>query len=219
MYVIIDSNDNNRIVLGPMEWKPKYFSLVLSDEYDQEITVSQGSANLVPFEVISGVVIRECDTSYPDVDPDIEEYSGPSWTVHANGSATAVWGKVDKPLHIIKDNFLAKASAERYVRETTSFKVTINGIEYTQSTAFGDRGIFTLLLAYVLKPNTSINWKFLEGFVVLNKSNIEILLNAYNDHIQSNFTWGKRKVDTIKASTTKEQIKAIEIAPPKPKGL
>ena len=121
MYVIIDSNDNNRIVLGPMEWRPKYFSLVLSDEYDQEIAVSQGSANLVPYEIISGVVIRECDTSYPSIDPDIEDYSGPSWTVHANGSATAVWGKVDKPLHIIKDNYRARAAAERYNKETTSF--------------------------------------------------------------------------------------------------
>ena len=219
MYVIIDSNDNNRIVLGPMEWRPKYFSLVLSDEYDQEIAVSQGSANLVPFEIISGVVIRECDTSYPSIDPDIEDYSGPSWTVHANGSATAVWGKVDKPLHIIKDNYLAKAAAERYNKETTSFKVVIGGKEYTQITSRDDRGIFILLMNSILTPNKTLSWKFVEGFVDLAKADVTAVLTAYVNHVQTRFDWEKTKLDTIKASTTKEQIKVIEIAPPKPKGF
>lgn len=211
MFVIIDNNDNNRIIIGPMEWKPKYFSFALSEEYDQEITVNLSDQSLVPYEVIPGVFIRECDTSYSSIDPETQDYAGPSWTLHANGSATAAWVATDKALHNIKGFFNNQAASERYKKEVTPFKITIDGTEYTQGTAREDRSIFTLLLAYVMKPNIPIYWKFQEGFVLLNKQSIEALLNTYNDHIQTNFVWEKDKITAVNNSTTKEEIKAIEI--------
>ena len=122
-------------------------------------------------------------------------------------------------MHIIKDNYLARAAAERYNKETTSFKVVIGGKEYTQITSRDDRGIFILLMNSILTPNKTLSWKFVEGFVDLAKADVTAVLTAYVNHVQTRFDWEKTKLDTIKASTTKEQIKVIEIAPPKPKGF
>lgn len=215
MYVIYDTNDNNRIILGPIDWRPKFFSTILSEEYEQNINVIVEDRNRVPYEIISGVFVRECDTQYPDADPDTEDMVGPTWQFHANGSATATWTKTDKPLHIIKNIHFDHAAQERYKKEVGGFKHTINGKEYTISTSREDRSMFLLgmRLNFMPKvtPNATIKWKFQEGFADLNRAQVEELLLAYISYIQGQFEWENTIRNRVRDSLNKDSIKAIEI--------
>ena len=64
MYVITDHNTQNFVILGPIEWKPRYISDILSDELDQDIVITKDDESRVPFDVAPGVTIRDTSNCY-----------------------------------------------------------------------------------------------------------------------------------------------------------
>jgi hypothetical protein len=216
MYVITNHNEGNFVILGPMRWKSRYFSEILSDELDTEIVITQADESRVPFEPVPGVKIRKCNETYEDINSKIHSHDGPFWTYHSDTEeyqATANWVKKDKPIVIVKSELKAIAASERWKKESLGVDVTIQGQTVWCDTSRGNRDVF--LQKYTLMgENDVIGWKFPgDTWLTLTKSELGLIVSTGATYIQGCFDWEANLAATIDACTTLEELDAIEIVP------
>lgn len=211
MYVITDHNTQNFVILGPIEWKPRYISDVLSDELDQDIVVTRADESRVPFDVVPGVTIRKCTTVYADINTKIHKFDGPFWTyddANTEVQAVASWTQGDKDIGIVKSELKSVIADIRWTKENKGITLTIQGTDVWCDTSRGNRDIF--LQKYTLMPdNTTINWKFPSGWLELSKTELGTIVTEGANYIQTCFDWEASKSALIDACTTLAELDAL----------
>lgn len=212
MYVITDHNNGNFVILGPIEWKPRYISDVLSDELDQDIVVTREDEARVPFEVIPGVKVRKCTSEYATINPKIHRHEGPFWSyddANTEIQAIAAWEERDKPIEEVKANLRAKVADLRWKRELVGVTLTIQSTEVWCDTSRGNRDIF--LQKYTLMgDNDIINWKF-PGDIWLNltKTDLGYIVSEGATYIQTCFDWEANEVNIINNCADLAELDAL----------
>lgn len=217
MYVITDHNTQNFVILGPIEWKPKYISDILSDELDEDIVVTRDDEARVPFDVVPGVTIRKCISVYEELNPKIHRHEGPFWVYNdANTEiqAVATWEQRDKSLGEVKSNLKNDVSNIRWTKEAKGVTLTIQGIEVWCDTARVNRDIF--LQKYTIMPdNTTINWKFQSNvWLELTKAELGTIVSEGSMYIQSCFDWEAEQSTIIDNCTTLAELDALVFIEP-----
>ena len=215
MYVITDhNNDANFVILGPIEWKPRYISDILSDELEEDIVVTQADAFRVPFEPAPGVKIRKCTTSYEDgINGKIEMLAGPFWTYDDENTeiqAVASWIKKDKPIDLVKSELKSLVAEERWKKEAKGVTLTIQETEVWCDTSRGNRDIF--LQKYVMMgDNDTIRWKFPSCWLDLSKPELGYIVSEGSKYIQECFNWESDKNIEIDSCSTLQELDDVEI--------
>lgn len=212
MYVITDHNNGNFVILGPIEWKPRYISDVLSDEFDENITVTKEDALNVPYDIIPGVTARKCECVYEDINPKIHRHEGPFWVyddANTEIQAVATWENRDIPIDQVKSDLKNKVADLRWKKEAKGVTLTIQGTEVWCDTSRGNRDIF--LQKYSIMPdNTTINWKFLNNvWLELAKTELGTIVMEGSTYIQSCFNWEAERSAVIDNCTTLAELDAL----------
>jgi len=216
MYVITDHNTQNFVILGPIEWKPRYMSDILSDELDQDIVITREDESRVPFDVVPGVTIRKCISVYEEINAKIHRHEGPFW-VYDDGNteyqATATWEQRDKSLESVKADLKNLVADLRWKKEGKGVTLTIQGTEVWCDTSRGNRDIF--LQKYTIMPdNTTINWKFQNAWLELTKAELGTIVTEGSTYIQSCFDWEAAQSVIIDNCTTLAELDALVFAEP-----
>ena len=212
MYVITDHNNGNFVILGPIEWKPRYISDILFDELDEEVAVTKEDEARVPYEVLPGVKVRRCETTYEEINSKIHTLDGPFWEYDDENEdvhAVARWIKKDKPLDAVKLEQKAIVADLRWNRENNGVNLTIQDTDVWCDTSRGSRDIF--LQKYMLMGETdTARWKFPNDiWLNLSKSELGYIVSEGSQYIQSCFDWESTWAETIDACSTLEELDAL----------
>jgi len=209
MYVITHHHDYDEVLLGPINWNPRFIASVLRTDLDLDFTPSilASDEQRVPYEVLPNVWIRKVTTVNEDINPKIHTLMGPYWTYNGT-EAVAEYRKQDKPLDIVKAELKQIVTAKRYEKEVAGIKVTIQGVEVTVDTARDNRDVF--VQKYLLMSDTdTVEWKFPETWLTLTKSDLGLAVQGGVAHVQSQFSWENTKHNEIDACASLDDLDAI----------
>jgi len=206
MYVVVNQNEGNRIMLGPLgEWNPRFISAMLTQDLEQPIKLVLEDVNRVPFDVVPGVSIKFCDTNYEQIDPIIDRHEGPFWTFNSDGTLTANWVRQDKNLDLSKGEVIQKLAAVRWEREESGANVIVQGTTVTVDTRRESRDIFVQKLT-LMKDDETVVWKFPEGWLTLTKPELSNVVAAGASHVQQQFEWEANLTNTIASITNRQDL-------------
>lgn len=198
MYVITHHHDYDEVLLGPIEWNPKFIASVLRSDLDLPYTptVLASDTQKVPYEILPNVWVRRVTNVSEEYNPKIQTLIGPYWSYNENQEAIATYVAQNKPLDIVKAELKQEVAAERYKKEIAGVKVTIQGQEVTVDTNRGDRDIFVQKYLLMTDGDT-VQWKFPEGWLTITKAELGTIVSAGAAHVQSVFDWESTKTSEI----------------------
>jgi hypothetical protein len=206
LYAIVHKG---RVVLGPLAWAQKYYTDVLKIRHRIQANIPGQAPETLPYVINEETEIREVQEVKPGLDEMTQYYYGPLWDLTGD-VIIANYEVMDHDIGISRNNFRAVAAFERYKKEISNVKATIQSKEVTLDTSRDGRAIF--LQRYSLMGDSEVvNWKFPEGWLQLTKLELGSAVQAGLTHIQSAFDWEKDINDQIDAANTAEELHAIEI--------
>lgn len=206
LYAIVH---RGRVVLGPLAWAQKYYTDVLKIRHRIQANIPGQAPETLPYVINEETEIREVQEVKPELDAMTQYHYGPLWDLTGD-VIIANYEVMDQQIDFSRNNFRAVAAFERYKKEISNVKTTIQGKEVTLDTSRDGRAIF--LQRYSLMGDSDIvNWKFPEGWLQLTKSELGAVVQAGLTHIQAAFDWEKDINDQIDAANTAAELRAIEI--------
>jgi len=213
MYVITDHNNGNFVILGPIEWRPRYISDILFDELQEEVNITKEDEARVPFEPVDGIKIRKCQTIFEEINEKIERHEGPFWEYDDEDpdiQATATWRKTDKSLEVVKSEQKAIVADLRWEKENVGINLTIQETKVWCDTSRDGRDIF--LQQYLLMGDTDVvRWKFPNNtWLTLSKAELGYIVQEGALYIQSCFDWESDWAKTIDNCISLEELGALK---------
>lgn len=204
-YILVENRTT--VLLGPMPWRHRFFQSELNDlEIEYTISPTEPNAHLSINDNIEIFPVEKINV--PEHNTLHQQLAGPFWT-YDNNVAIGTYHVAEKEEHIIKNELKALTASERYTREVSGTKITIQDIEISLPTDRESRNVFFQKLIS-MNENDTIQWKFNEGWLTLNKSEMNAVVDVITNHVQSHYDWEKDKIDEIENATT-EQLKNIVI--------
>ena len=214
-YVVTDHNSQDFVLLGPIEWKPRYIATIVGDEIGETLpTLTDDDKARIPYDIVPGIRIRECNT----VEVVQENYNtklhyllGPTWTYHADGTATATWTQTDKDINLVKADLRNIIAQNRYKKEIEGFVTSLNGSDVYVNTSRELRDTYHFR-AVTMSDTDTVSWKFTDNLILsLSKTDLMNLTSLIHNHVQQWFDWETGKVTEINNCTTLDQLKNIEL--------
>lgn len=109
-----------------------------------------------------------------------------------------------RTLAAAKTQKLAALAAERYKRET-------GGVAGVMTDAVSQSKLTGAWLRVQRKPGTTIRWKGKDGWMTVNKSQVEALVDTVSDHVQACFDAEFAHDEAINALTTIDAVDGYDI--------
>jgi hypothetical protein len=201
------------VLLGPIEWRARFIQSELNDLVDSgekatPYTISPSESGYIDcgdgFEIFPIVASQGSDHN-----PIYQQLAGPFYTYDDN-QASEVYNVLDRDIPYVKQSLKQLAKIERQRKQLLGTTVTINGTGVSLLTDADELANFVSLLSSI--GESSVNWKFKEGFVTLVKANVQSIVDAIRSHIQTQFDWEKTIGETIDAASDVDTLKAIVIS-------
>ena len=152
--------------------------------------------------------ILPCREIYPSYNLKIEWLSGPIFQIDEN-LVIATYEAKPLDLDIAKGNLIDKLPSARYAKEVQSINIELNDLVLTISTDRETRAVYANKL--IGMGENTINWKFPEGWLTLNKADLEYIIQQIDLAVQEAFDWELSKLNEIKVCKTLEEIDKIVI--------
>jgi hypothetical protein len=211
LYVLVDGQ---YVVNGPRNWNARSFQSTLSDDYEINYVFPMQKDDLEPIVINDTLRILPASLTYPNYNPKIEYCDGPYWT-YDNNFAAGTFEVKDQPIDFVKSTLKDIVSSNRYNKEIAGTTTTIQGIEVFIDTSRTNRN--TYVNAYNLMADTdTVNWKFNEGWLVLTKAEMKLVVDAGANYVNAQFEWESSKVQEIDSCTTLEELNAVDLGYPVP---
>lgn len=209
MFLVIEKTHDGMdfVHLGPMNWRPRLFQSVITDDLEIDYTLPLSNDNN------EAIIINDIARIIPVTDvgvtgsynPKIQQLVGPYYNFFETYAEH--YQKVeDKPLDVIRSELKSVIASNRYRYEIMGTSVTIQNQTINVLTTREDRGLY--LQAYQLGKD-NVNWKFGDTFLILSNSDLGIIVNAVVNHIQSAFDWESGKCIEIDSAITLEELDAL----------
>lgn len=205
MYVI---TQHDLVVLGPMQWNTRMFNSVIEDDCDTIVNIKQSDVNRLPLIFENNIKIRRCVESRSAMNEKTQMYGGPFWSF-TDTTGRATYTTINKPIELVRENLKKDLASNRYRVEVSGVKTIIQGLEVTVETDRESRNIFVQQLL-LMPDNGAVKWKFPEGWLSLNKSELGVCVAAGVAHVQAAFSWESEVVALIESATI-ETILGIDI--------
>lgn len=204
---------NNEIKVGPRDYHRIPFLEYMIEEklvfsIDSVPVNYNGSDPIVLGDNLSIVAVTGEKPAY---NYSTEQLEGPFYTITPT-LITENYTIADRPIDIAKNILKSDLSANRYNEETKPIKVIIQEIEITVNTDRTlDRYVWDRIYSRMNEGDTR-QFKFSNDlWINLTKSDVNLIANAVDNHIQSVFDWESGLVQQIDAATTKAELEAINI--------
>jgi hypothetical protein len=207
IYVLIN---NNQVINGPRAWNYRSFESTLEDDLEITTKLPLQKTDNDPIIIDEDTKILPATLIYQDYNPKIQYLNGPFWEF-SDTLATGTFVIEPNNIDAVKNDLISKVAANRYAKEISGVKVTIQNTEVTIDTARGNRDIF--VQKYLLMSDTdTVQWKFPECWLTLTKSDLGLIVSTGATFVQEQFNWEEGKVVEIKACTTLEELDAVILA-------
>jgi hypothetical protein len=108
---------------------------------------------------------------------------------------------------VAKERKLTELAAYRYNRETAGITVNGSQIKTDRESQATITGAFTLA---AINPDMEFNWKAVNGFLNINKVQLQAIAVAVGQHVQACFSREKVHAQAISALTTAEEVEAYD---------
>jgi hypothetical protein len=207
MYVIIN---NNRVILGILPWKAKYFRDVLKIRHKITVTLpeTEPDSSEFPYIIDENTVIKRAEENRSDnINPMTEYYYGPLWEF-VDDKVIANYEVKIQDLDSAKGNYRQKAAMLRYENEVSGTKITIDDVEHFIETSRDARAKY--IEKYIMMGDDPISWKFREGWQTITKQNMLDIVHAVDAHVQGTFDEELDLVEQVNAATSIESLLNIE---------
>ena len=210
MYALVH---NNQVIITQEVWNPRMINVTLEEEFNITRRVLLAEEKDVPIIIDENTKLLNYYEVKPDYNNKIEWLDGPIYEIMSD-SVVATFVKKPLDLSIAKDNLKKLLPQARWVKESKLLNISLQDDIHTVST---DREVRTLLASKLATiGDGTVNWKFNEKWLTLNKAEIEEILHQIEQQVQHAFDWEYAKTLEIDACTTLEEIDAIKIYnPPK----
>jgi hypothetical protein len=216
MYVITHHHQYDEVLLGPIEWRPSFIASVLQSDLDLNFkpNVLMSDEQRVPFSLDfnSNVRIRKYAEVREEINPKIQRHEGPFWS-YTDDVATGTYTAANKGLNLIKGEQKNLVTSERYNKEVSGTKVTIQGQEVFVDTSRNGRTVYNEKYQ-LLADSETINWKFNQIWLTLTKEELKQIVDVVNAHVQSSFDWEMSKHNEIETLSTHEELDAFTFVEP-----
>lgn len=199
------------VVLGIIPWNNQYITDVLRSRYRVvvDIPFDEPEESEFPFLVNEHITIYRAEEDRPtQINPMVEYYYGPTWDLVDN-KMIARYQVLPLEVENAKQNYRDLAAQMRYNREISGTSIEINGAVYRIKTARGERSKYIEKFV-TLSGDSTISWKFNEGWVTLTKQQLLSVVNAIDSHIQSAFDFERELVEAIDSSNSLDDLLNIE---------
>jgi hypothetical protein len=114
----------------------------------------------------------------------------------------------DLSINTAKNNLKQIVANNRWTKENASIDRQVGPYNLTIYTDRGSRTAYTQALVFAT-DTYSAQWKFPQGFVTLNKAELQTVVDEVVDYVQSCFDWESDKVSEIDSKTTIEELEQI----------
>lgn len=209
LYTLIRSN---QIVTGPREWSPRYFEYFLKTECGIDATVAETPVDsALMFDASTGIFPTYFDDT-PVVDEKFEQLAGPKFYFDEFGNHHAQYYALEYDKPVIVQNLKSQVAQSRWIWETQPIIRTVQG---RQLTLYTDREARTTYIqAFTTADDSYVaTWKFPQGFVTLNKQDLQLIITEINTHVQNCFNWEANKNAEIDSKSTVAELRDIILIP------
>jgi hypothetical protein len=208
LYAIVHKN---RVIVGPLAWARKYFTEVLKIRHRIDSSIPETAPVEFPFVVDENTAIYEAVENQPPIDSMIQCYHGPHWDTTQN-PVVANYDVFDHDIETARNNFKTQASFERYKKEVSGTKVTLNDVEVSLSTVRGSKEPYIQKLLS-MEDDEVCKWKFENVWMNLTKEDLKFIIKAIDTHVQSTFDWEADihdQLDTINVLVDLHTVEIVE---------
>jgi hypothetical protein len=206
MFALIHKNE---VISGPRDWDRAFFTFLLnSKNVHLNMPIPRAPLDNEPYHIDTNTKIVRAEIVQGSLNPLVEYYQGPTWELFED-KVLAHYATIDTPIEFARNNFKELVAAKRYEKEIKGIKTTIQETEVTLDTSRDGRNIFIQKYS-LMQENTTVNWKFPEGWLTITKAELGQCVAAGVTYIQSCFDWEKSYDDLINAATTKAELLQIE---------
>lgn len=209
MYVLVHKE---RVLVGPRDWHRPMFEGAL-DKIKIKSLLPMRDPQELPFEIDEDTYITNASIVIPPHNERIETYHGPYWNFEDKKLAVGTYGIKERTIGSIRELLKNQTTAERYRKEISGTTVEIHGITVTLDTSRNGRNIYVQKYIMMADDDT-VNWKFPEAWVALNKTDLGLVVSTGAAHVQNAFDWEKSKFEEIDAAETAAELDTIIIVEP-----
>jgi len=188
---------NKRVLAGPMDWNRGIFAMNL-EKLKINFALPRVAPKELPLVIDENTAVYEVEDLKQGYNLKTQYLYGPVWMIGPD-KATATYEVRDKPVEFVKGELKREAAQERYRREQSGAKVTIQGVEVTVDTTRGARDVFVQKFL-LMGADDTVKWKFPEGWFTLTKEELGQVVAAGVEHVQAAFDWEAAKVEEIDAA-------------------
>lgn len=201
----------NRVIAGPLVWTQKYFTDVLRVRHRISANIPGVAPSEFPFIIDENTAIYEAVDNQTPLDPFTQCYHGPHWDITSN-PVVANYDVVDLDIVSARNNFKQVAAFERYKKEISGTKITLQGVEIQLSTQKGSKEPYIQKLLSMIDTDVC-KWKFQNAWLDLTKDDLTTIIRAIDSHIQSTFDWEANihsQLDAINVASELHSVKIVE---------
>jgi len=205
MYAITHHHDYDELLLGPVDWKPRFIAAVLQQDLDLPSmpNISVADEAKVPYDIVENVRVRRVEQVFAEINQKTQRWDGPFWT-YTDELATATYTAADKSIDQVKGELKNIVAAKRYEKETAGTTVTIQDVTVPVSTSRDDRSVYASAI-----PGP---WKFTDGtWLTLTQEELNSIVTAVQTHVGDAFVWEKDLINTIDAASDLTTLDSIGI--------
>jgi hypothetical protein len=205
MYAVVYKN---RVLVGPMNWNRAIFQGSL-EKQKITVTLPRVAPEQLPYTVNEDASIMMVEEIRPEINPLVEYHYGPLWEI-TDTKVFANYEVCNTQIEFARVNLKNQAAEERWKKEVAGTTINIQDTDVSIDTNRESRNAFVQKQSTIQEGQT-VNWKFIEGWLSLSKTDLDQIVFGIDTYIQSCFDWEKTINDQIDAAETKEELLAIEI--------
>lgn len=194
MYVLIH---NYKVILGPMGWNRAMFEGTL-ERLNKTFNLPRLDPVELPIVIDDDTKICQASIIEPSYIQKIQYLHGPFWDL-TQPTVVGTYQVKETPLELVKITVKADIAAKRYSKENEGIKIIIQDMEVTLDTSREIRNVYFQKLA-LLNDGETLNWKFPEGWVEINKQELTSMARAVMDYVQSVFDWELAAIEEVDAA-------------------
>ena len=212
MYAIVHKNN---VTITSEKW---YVGRLNSELQDLEInkTIYPSDEQNVPITIDQDTKILKYLESYPPINPRIQCYDGPTYDIQED-KVIANYYTRPLDLNIAKGILKEEITRLRYVKEITTIQIPIPIINdkaelFETVSASTDRETRSLLSSKLATTgNDFINWKFNEGWALINHLDLQLMILYIDQHVQSVYDWEFNKHAEVDNCYSLDDLIAVKI--------
>jgi len=194
-----------------MAWNKRRFESVILDDLEIIVDLPSANTNNVTISVSEEVKIYPVGNgvALPEHNSRTQFLNGPYWDF-SSGFAVASYVAENLPIEAIKSQLKAEVANNRWKKEVSGVKVTIQGLEVTVDTERGSRDIFVQQFLLMGAEDT-VMWKFPEGWLNLTKADLGLAVMTGVQHVKGAFVWEEMKIGEIELCADHAALAALNI--------